>query len=315
MKRSNIALIISLIIHTLAVLIFAQIHRQSATRRGTRSVSVELNVKAPEPKLKKEKIKLEQRKLNLELRPTDKRKNRLVKINKRMNKTNAYRDVIITDDSTELVDLEASDTGLQTGGSFNLRDGARGAGRSMKGGKTQLVEFMDKSRGKRRIVYCLDVSASMGASNRLNLARNYLKDSLLALNNKKDSFNVITFSQNTRIFHPADLTLATQGNLDRALSFLDEYTPQNIKENKKTNLLAVLLRALEMKPNIIALVTDGLPTAGVINPEEIIQTVREKNIDRNIRIFAIGMEMDAEQPEAWLLKTIAEQNRGEYQLL
>ena len=315
MKRSNTAFIISLIIHTLAALILAHVHREGALRRGTRSLSVELNVKAPEPKLKKEKIKLEQRDLNPERRSVDRRITRLVRINREMNRTTAYRDVIIADDSTEFVDMETSDGGLQTDGSFSLRDGARGAGRSMKGGKTQLVEFMDKSRGKRRIIYCLDVSASMGASNRLNLARNYLKDSLLALDSKKDSFNVITFSKSTRTFHPADLAPATRGNLDGALNFLNEYTPQNIKENRKTNLLAVLLRALEMKPNIIALVTDGLPTAGVTNPEKIIQTVRESNIDRNVRIFAIGMEMDAEQPEAWLLKTIAEQNRGEHQLL
>jgi Mg-chelatase subunit ChlD len=315
MWRSNTAFIISLIIHVLAALIFAQFHRAAATRRGDRSIAVDLNVKAPEPKLKREKVKFDQEEINPERRSVDRKVNRLVKINKNMDKTTAYRDVIIVDESTELVDIETAAAGLKTGGSFRLRSGARGAGRGMKDGGNQLVEFVDKSRGRRRIIYCMDVSASMGASNRLNLARNYLKDSLFALDSEKDSFNVIVFSESTRTFHPTDLLPATHENLSGAMDFLDEYTPQNIRANRKTNLLAVLIRALEMKPGIIALVTDGLPTAGVTNPEKIIQTVSEKNVENSVRIFAIGMEMDIEQPEAWLLKAIAEQNRGEYQLL
>ena len=159
----------------------------------------------------------------------------------------------------------------------------------------------------------MDVSASMGASRKLNLARNYLKDSLLALDGKKDTFNVIAFAQSVRVFRPGALVPATAENLSDALDFLDEYTPQNIRLNTKTDLLAGLIKALEMEPAIIALVTDGLPTAGVTQPEKIMRMVREKNIGGNVRIFAIGMEMDLEQPEAWLLRAIAEQNKGEFQ--
>lgn len=314
MKRSNTAFIISIVLHILIAIIFANIHRKEAVRKGTRSIAVILDVKAPEPQLKREIIKIEQRNINPEERSYDKRESRSVRINKQMDKTTAYRDVVVTDEST-MADISMSDGGLQTGGSYDFRPGARGAGQGVRGGKTQLVEFVDKSRGQRRIIYCMDVSASMGAANRLNLARGYLKDSLFALDDKKDLFNVIVFSKSTKTFYSAGLLPATRENLTKATHFLDEYTPQNIRINKKTNLLAALTRALEMKPNIIALVTDGLPTAGVTNPEEIMQTVREKNMDRSVRIFAIGMEMDNELPEAWLLRKIAEQNSGEYQFL
>lgn len=314
MKRSNTALIVSVVIHVLAALIFAQIYRQGVVRRGVRSIDVLLNVEISEPKLRKQVVEIEQPDMDSQRRTVARQTARVVKIDKQMNRTTAYRDVAVTDDSTEILGIETH-ADLPSDGSFTLRSGARGARRSIKGGTNRLVEFVDKSRGKRRIIYCLDVSASMGSADRLNLARNYLKESLLALDEKKDSFNIITFSKSTRTFYPSGLLLVTKENLRSAQDFLNEYTPQNIKKNTKTNLLAVLISALEKKPNIIVLVTDGLPTAGMTNPEKIIQTVREKNIDGSVRIFAIGMEMDAELPEAWLLKTIAEQNRGEYQLL
>lgn len=314
MKRSNTALIVSLIIHVLAALIFAQIYRQGVVRQSVRSIDVLLDVEIPEPRLQRKVVKIEQPDLDSERRTVDRRTTRVIRIDKQMDRKTAYRNVAVTDDSTEILGIETH-ADLPSDGSFTLRSGARGARRGMKGGNNQLIEFVDKSRGKRKIIYCLDVSASMGSADRLNLARNYLKESLLALDEKKDSFNIITFSKSTRTLYSSDLLPVTKENLRSAQSFLNEYTPQNIKENTKTNLLAVLVNALEKKPNIIVLVTDGLPTAGVTNPEKIIQTIREKNIDDSVRIFAIGMEMDAELPEAWLLRTIAEQNRGEYQLL
>jgi hypothetical protein len=36
-------------------------------------------------------------------------------------------------------------------------------------------------------------------------------------------------------------------------------------------------------------------------------------VDGSVGIFAIGMKMSMDQPEAWLLRAIAEQNNGEFQ--
>ena len=108
----------------------------------------------------------------------------------------------------------------------------------------------------------MDVSASMGSANRLNFARSYLKDSFRLLDHGRDRFNIIAFSRDTYIFHRSKLLLATKENLDSGMHFLDEYTPQSIRMNTKTDLLSALIRAMEMEPNMIVLVTDGLPTAG-----------------------------------------------------
>lgn len=314
MKRSNTSFLISMIIHLLAALILVSVHRQGVIREARRSISVLFDVKPPEPRLEPRKLEIKPIEINPDRKPISRQQTpRSIKINRKMDGTTAYRDVIVTDESETPYDMEMSEEGVQMGDLLPSRSGARGAGRNTKDGRSQLVEFVDKSRGRRRIVYCMDVSASMGASRKLNLARNYLKDSLLALDGEKDTFNIIAFAQSVRVFRPGALVPATAENLSDALDFLDEYTPQNIRLNTKTDLLAVLIKALEMESAIIALVTDGLPTAGVTQPEKIMRMVREKNIGGNVRIFAIGMEMDLEQPEAWLLRAIAEQNKGEFQ--
>ena len=314
MKRVNTSFVISLIIHILGALILLQVHREAATRKGVRSIPVQLNVPAPEPRLEEKKPQFKPDDLSPDLRSVKRTSSpRLVKIQRKMDDRTAYRDIIVTDDSETPVDLEMSEDGVQMGDLLPTRSGARGAGRGVRGGKSQLVEFVDKSKGRRRIVYCLDVSASMGAASKLNLSRNYLKDSILALNGKRDMFNIIAFSRDMSVFYSGGLVQATKENVALAMDFLDQYTPQNILSNTKTDLLSVVLRALDMEASIIALVTDGLPTTGVTQPGKILQSIREKNANGRVRIFAIGMEMDQEQPEAWLLRAIAEQNSGETQ--
>ena len=275
-----------------------------------------LNVRTPEPKLEEKKPKFKQIELDPDQRSFERTQSlRLKKINRKMDTRNAYRDIIVTEESDSPHGIDMSEEGVRMGDILPGRSGVRGAGRRMKGGRSQLVEFVDKSRGKRRIIYCMDVSASMEASNKLNLARNYLKDSLLALNSRNDKFNVIAFANGVVLFRPGDPIQATEENVAGALDFLDQYTARNIQTNTKTDLLSPLMRALEMKPSVIVLVTDGLPTAGTTHPEKIIQSIREMNASNTVRIFAIGMEMDVEQPEGWLLRTIAEQNNGEFQFL
>jgi len=314
MNRSSLAFAISLIIHALAALIFVYVHGEGIARQVSRAIPVEFNVKTPEPRLEPKRPKIEPVEINPERRSNRRASSlRLAKIDQKMDRTTAYRDVIVVEESEGPPDIGTSEGGVGMEDLLSNQPGARGAGREEKGDKSQLVEFVDKSKGKRRIVYCMDVSASMGAANKLNLARNYLKDSLLALDSEMDTFNIIAFAKSMSAFRPDNLVPATKENLAVALDFLDEYTPQNIQSNTKTDLLAALMQALDMNPSIIVMVTDGLPTSGVINPEKIIQSVRERNTGGDVRIFAIGMEMDLEQPEAWLLRTIAEQNNGEFQ--
>jgi hypothetical protein len=315
MRHLHTALILSLIIHIVGAIILLHVRGEGAVREGYRAVFVDLNVKAPEPRLLSEKPKINPVEINHDRRTTARQQfPKLVKIDRRMDRRTAYQDIIVTRESEAPDSMEFSEGDTNLSDLLPTRSGVSGARRNVRGGQSQLVEFVSKSRGKRKVIYCMDVSASMGAANKLNLARNYLKDSLLSLDSSKDEFNVIAFAQNARIFRPGGVVPATKQNLAAAMGFLDEYTPQNIEENRKTNLLSPLLKALEMGPSIIALVTDGLPTSGETNPEVLLQRIREEN-NGKIGIFAIGMEMDMDQQGAWLLKAIANQNNGEFQFL
>ena len=312
MKRPNTALLISIIIHIFIFLIFIKVQVESRTRLGVQSLPVEFNVPAPQPKLEEKKPKFELVKYDSSREDFTKAPTvKVLKIDREMDRRTAYRDVAVTDDSSKVFDV-GTQGNIKTDGSFRLRSGGgMGTGPSTRGGRSQLVDFVDKSKGARKVVYCLDVSASMGAANKLNMARNYLKDSLLNLDENKDTFNVIAFSRDVQVFLPGRMVPVTSDIVNKAINFLDQYTPQNITTNTKTDLLSPVLRALELNPSVIALVTDGLPTSGETNPEKILQSIRQKN--KGVKIFAIGMEMDMEQPEAWLMRAIAEQNDGEFQ--
>ncbi len=316
MRRSNLAFMISLIVHLVAALIFMNIHRKEIVRYGKPSIAIEFNVKAPEPRIENVKPKIEPIKLDSIQRKTNilySSRPLPLTANTQLAVVTAAKNISARGESTALpYGIQLPQGSLGSGASFDGSVKARGAEGYGKGGKSQLVDFVDRTKGKRDIIYCLDVSASMGSANKLNLSRNYLKDSLLALN-ENDRFNIIAFSKSYEMFHKDGLLQATRENILKAMSFLDNFTPQSIRANTKTDLLSPILFALDMKPTIIVMVTDGLPTSGVINPEKILQNVKEKNVN-GTKIFAIGMEMDQDQPESWLMKAIAEQNGGEYQL-
>jgi hypothetical protein len=317
MKRPNIAFIISIAIHLIAFLAFMGVRFEGEFRKASGSVSVDIT-DVIDQKLLIKRQKPEPPKPQLMERKTDiDRPNRTVELT-----TSAKFAPSRVDRSTPTLKGSSMPTDLRMpvggGGIGNVTFG-RGIGRVdtqrvIKERKSQLVDFVDRLKGKREIIYCLDISASMVApgSNKLNLARNYLVESLMELT-EQDSFNIIVFSRDAKVYNSGGVIQATKVNISNAVEFLNRYSPANINMNTKTDLLSPIVLALGMKPNIVVAVTDGLPTAGVIQPEKILQEIRNSNL--GVRIFAIGMEMDQDQPEAWLLKSIAEQNKGEFQLL
>lgn len=316
MKSSRIALIISLALHGLALLLFINYKFDSVYKKASGSVSVDIT-KITDPKLLAKRQVLEPVKMIPMQRTTSVTpNNRQIELTTavKFNPTRAERGAVALKGSQMPTDLRMpAGTGLP--GNFSARNFRPDEHkRILTERKSQLVNFVDKQKGKREIVYCLDVSASMSApgSNKLNLAGNYLVESLSALS-EQDNFNIIVFSKEAKVFNARGTVQATKENVSNAVEFLNQFTPQNTKSNIKTDLLSAVVQALGMKPNLVVVVTDGLPTVGVIQPEKILQSIRDANL--GAKIFAIGMEMDPEQPETWLMKSIAEQNNGEFQLL
>ena len=107
---------------------------------------------------------------------------------------------------------------------------------------------------------------------------------------------------------------ADEANINRALWYLDGFTPQSIQNNTKTNILGALEKGLTFDPTVIVLVTDGLPTKGdniETDTQKILDTVSEKNI-KNARIYVVALEVDLlRSAGAHLLTSLAYEHNGE----
>lgn len=193
-----------------------------------------------------------------------------------------------------------------------------GGGKSGTKDPLKIIDFL-KGRGEQgRIVYVLDVSASMRALGlyKLPLAKQSLIDHVFLLN-ENDEFNILTFSGSVAKMS-GSLMPATSENLSRARQYLTKFTEDSIENNMGTNTLAAIETALSLKPNVIVLLTDGVPTSagGTVvetDPDRIIRAVKAKNTSQAV-LFIVGLEIDIKDspdaPGALLLKRLAEQTGG-----
>ena len=176
-----------------------------------------------------------------------------------------------------------------------------------------IIKFMEESQGKHKIIYLLDVSASMAVGSKLDVSLKSIKESLLQLEDS-DLFNIVTFYSGIRSFKE-NMVPATMENIKKANKFLDSFTARNIENNMGTDILAALKYALSMEPAVIVLVTDIQPTRGEVDEEKIAEEV--KRINKNTRIYGVGVEVWEPSPNgrlAKLLKLLTEQNNGEMKL-
>ena len=171
---------------------------------------------------------------------------------------------------------EGGKSGVSLLGIGGTGDGLAGGGGG--GGlldRLGIINFIDESQGPQKVVYCLDVSASMAMGYKLPVSVKSLKESLLQLGDF-DEFNIVTFHSGVHRFRE-ELVPATMENMERASRFLDSFTPRNIENNLGTDILAALRYALNMKPSVIVLITDIQPTRGEVDEERIAEEVRKIN--------------------------------------
>ncbi len=152
------------------------------------------------------------------------------------------------------------------------------------------------------VVFVVDRSGSM-AGEKFEQARRALEHCLEHLN-ARDRFNVIAFSSSVDAFAD-DLRPAQRHDVREALRFVS-----HLEAGGSTNISEALREALrsgfdQERPAFIVFVTDGLPTAGEVNPERILEVVADRN--RGARIFTFGVGYDV---NAVLLDLLAEENAG-----
>ncbi len=152
------------------------------------------------------------------------------------------------------------------------------------------------------LILVLDISGSM-AGDKLLQAKEALKFAINSLSSN-DHFNIIAFGTEAKLFK-SELVNAAQARQE-ALEFINR-----LEAKGGTNINEALLTALDMKggrshsPKIV-FITDGLPTVGVKDVDEIRSNVKRLNKER-YRIFTFGVGYDV---NTQLLDGIAQDSRA-----
>jgi Ca-activated chloride channel family protein len=160
-------------------------------------------------------------------------------------------------------------------------------------------------RSAKHFILVMDTSGSMAGEKIRNLkdGARYILNQLRA----GDRFNLIAFEGQVRLFEPSSVEVSEE-SIERALKFVE-----GLEAVGGTNIDEALLRALRLArpaslPTYIVFITDGLPTVGVQNPEEILKDVAAQQlVGRRARLFVLGVGLDV---NVAFLDRLAHENGG-----
>lgn len=158
------------------------------------------------------------------------------------------------------------------------------------------------------VVFVLDTSGSMADGNKIDQAKKALRFCLKNLNDA-DRFEIVRFSTETQPLFDK-LVAASAANLAQAEDFV-----QQLKPIGGTAIEEALVKALAPagtqgdrdRPYFVVFLTDGQPTVGSTNEDQILASVSKALGDRSIRIFCFGIGTDV---NTHLLDKIAEKTRA-----
>src|SRR6266480_230434 len=152
------------------------------------------------------------------------------------------------------------------------------------------------------VVFVVDTSGSMAGA-KLQQAQKALRFCVENLNTD-DRFEIVRFSTEAEpLFR--ELVPADSDHRKRANGFIDDFKPIG-----GTAIADALQSALKVRPDksdrpfVVIFLTDGLPTVGTRNPEEIVANIKKAS---GVRIFSFGIGSDV---NTQLLDQIAEGTRA-----
>jgi len=159
----------------------------------------------------------------------------------------------------------------------------------------------------KEIIFLVDASQSIGQE-RLQQFEQGLAYSLNRLN-PDDRFNIIIFKDKTIFFSPTSLK-SEAGNIKKAINLF-----QDLKAGSKTDIYNALQTSINLKdsfvPSYRVLLSDGLPTTGIVNSRQVIDEVSKINNER-VSIFAFGGGVNVSE---YMLDFLAYKNRGWSQIV
>lgn len=155
------------------------------------------------------------------------------------------------------------------------------------------------------VVLIADTSGSMNGE-KMDQCRKALKYVIESLH-PKDRFSLVRFSTDSEVFQ-SKLVEATKENKNKANEFIDD-----LRARGGTNIGGALSSGLEIlndgssRPAYMVLMTDGQPTVGTVEMNDLIKSVKPK---RDIRLFDFGVGYDV---NTQLLNKLAEEHHGSAQ--
>ncbi len=192
---------------------------------------------------------------------------------------------------------------------YNADDGEDGTFMAMISPKQDYApeEILPKD-----IVFVFDTSGSM-AGEKMQQCRDALRYCLENLN-PQDRFNIVPFSTRARTFDSSGLIEANDANIARALEFVD-----SLQARGGTAIDDALTQSFDMletredpyeRLNMVVFMTDGLPTIGPRDPDEILANA-EANAPEGTRVFTFGVGLrDGMDLNTRLLDRLADWGRG-----
>ncbi|HLL14481.1 MAG TPA: VIT and VWA domain-containing protein [Pyrinomonadaceae bacterium] len=154
------------------------------------------------------------------------------------------------------------------------------------------------------IVFVIDTSGSMAEEGKMEKARAAMLFGVKTLR-PEDRFNVISFAGEEHLME-GGLIQADERGRARGIEFV-----QKLRPTGGTNINGALQAALKQfdaseRPKLLVFMTDGLPTVGVTNPQNIVDNARAARAG-NTRVFTFGVGYDVNTA---LLDKVASENGG-----
>jgi Ca-activated chloride channel family protein len=166
------------------------------------------------------------------------------------------------------------------------------------------VDAKEREVVPKDVVFVFDTSGSM-AGKKITQAKKALEFCVDNLNDS-DHFELIRFSTEVEPLFD-QLKSASEANRSKAQDFI-----KDLKANGATAIDDALKKALSMRPSdssrpfVVIFLTDGMPTIGVTDDEEILKNVKRHD-EGQTRIFCFGIGTDV---NTHLLDRLTEQSRG-----
>lgn len=157
----------------------------------------------------------------------------------------------------------------------------------------------------RDITFVLDTSGSMAEHDKIGQAKSALQQCLQSLP-ERDRFNIVRFSTSVDTFSPEPVT-ATKENVDKAVRYVDKMEARGGTQIHDALMQALSFDPEKERPHTIVFLTDGKPTVGITDKDQILEAVRERNQEGRSRLFVFGV---GPQVNAHLLDLVSGENGG-----